>query len=170
MTIPGVSYTHSDFPTLQILSKLLSQNFLHTEIREKGGAYGSGVQAGSAISFYSYRDPNVERTLDTFLKSYDWLKNPSNYTDDDIEAAKLTLFSQLDAPIVPSRKGLSEFKQCLTWEMKQRHRDGIFSSTRDDILAVTEKYFVSNIPHAITVVGNEQLHSSLDSSWKVEAW
>ena len=55
-SVQGVPYTHADYPTLQILSRLLYWKFLHREIREKGGAYGGGAtcQPG-AFSFFSYR-------------------------------------------------------------------------------------------------------------------
>ncbi len=38
--------------------------YLHKEIREKGGAYGSGCKysADGYLAFYSYRDPNHLQT------------------------------------------------------------------------------------------------------------
>ncbi|XP_015767644.1 PREDICTED: presequence protease, mitochondrial-like [Acropora digitifera] len=53
LTVP---YTHQDFAKLRILANLMSAKFLHREIREKGGAYGSGAKiSGGIFSFYSYR-------------------------------------------------------------------------------------------------------------------
>lgn len=38
----------------------MSNEILHREIREKGGAYGSGCRVGDGvINFFSYRDPNL---------------------------------------------------------------------------------------------------------------
>ena len=34
----------------RVLASVLSSKFLHTEIREKGGAYGGGAVAGKRIS------------------------------------------------------------------------------------------------------------------------
>ena len=47
MAVPTVPYTHPDHTALKVLSALLSSKFLHSEIREKGGAYGGGATAGS---------------------------------------------------------------------------------------------------------------------------
>jgi len=58
--------------------RMLSHEYLHNEIREKGGAYGGGAGQGSgSINFYAYRDPNVERTLEVFDNSAKWLKSDS---------------------------------------------------------------------------------------------
>ena len=53
MAVPTVPYTHPDHPALKVLSALLSSKFLHSEIREKGGAYGGGATAGSGWTNYS---------------------------------------------------------------------------------------------------------------------
>jgi len=39
-------------------------------IREKGGAYGAGcaLDESGLISFYSYRDPQLEKTFENFEK------------------------------------------------------------------------------------------------------
>jgi Zn-dependent M16 (insulinase) family peptidase len=40
----------------------VSSSYLHPEIREKGGAYGSGAMSGEGLwSFYSFRDPNTTK-------------------------------------------------------------------------------------------------------------
>ncbi len=49
-----------------ILAAYLRNGFLHSAIREKGGAYGGGASYdGNACSFrfYSYRDPRLAETF-----------------------------------------------------------------------------------------------------------
>lgn len=43
--------------SLKILARLMTAKFLHTEIREKGGAYGGGAKLSrnGIFTFYSYR-------------------------------------------------------------------------------------------------------------------
>lgn len=43
--------------SLKILARLMTAKFLHTEIREKGGAYGGGAKLSHSgvFTFYSYR-------------------------------------------------------------------------------------------------------------------
>ena len=81
LVLPGSpSYTSPDAAPLRVLSRLLSSKYLHTEIREKGGAYGGGCSANptsGTLSFYSYRDPNFEKTLDVFNSSNEWIQQGS---------------------------------------------------------------------------------------------
>lgn len=46
----------------------MENTVLHSEIREKGGAYGSGCKKSNNgyMSFYSYRDPRNIETYDAF--------------------------------------------------------------------------------------------------------
>lgn len=47
----------------------ISNNYLHREIREKGGAYGSGCSVRSIMGtfcLWSYRDPNLINTFKIF--------------------------------------------------------------------------------------------------------
>lgn len=65
----GVPYTHPDYAVLSVLAELMTANFLHKEIREKGGAYGSGFQTDpqkGVITLFSYRDPRNLQTYDSF--------------------------------------------------------------------------------------------------------
>jgi len=60
-----------DFGALLIARELLTYGFLLPSIREKGGAYGAGcsLDDSGVISFYSYRDPNIEKTYVNFDQS-----------------------------------------------------------------------------------------------------
>jgi Zn-dependent M16 (insulinase) family peptidase len=57
LCIPTIPYTHEDSPKLRVLGSLMSSCYLHREIREKGGAYGSGSRHSfdGFFSFFSYR-------------------------------------------------------------------------------------------------------------------
>ena len=43
--------------SIAVMARLLTNKYLHREIREKGGAYGGGAVGGAPgqMSFYSYR-------------------------------------------------------------------------------------------------------------------
>lgn len=48
----------------------MSRGELHKLIREKGGAYGSGVKFNAltgAFSYFSFRDPHILETAENFI-------------------------------------------------------------------------------------------------------
>lgn len=118
----GVPYTHPDGAKLQILSSLLTNHYLHREIREKNGAYGGGARYGGLngiFSFYSYRDPRTLETLSTYNASVDWVLD-RQFTDQEMTEAKLSIFQGIDAPISVSEEGMLQFVNGVSDDMRQR--------------------------------------------------
>jgi len=61
----------------------MTSSYLHREIREQNGAYGGGARYhfnSGIFSFYSYRDANADKTIDTYTKSIDWVLT-NQFTD-----------------------------------------------------------------------------------------
>lgn len=166
-----VSFTHSDSSMLRVASVLIGSNFLHREIREKGGAYGSGASIGvnGLFSYSSYRDPNILKTLDVFKRAPEWLLN-TKLTEKELDEAKLQIFQDLDSPSSPNAKAYPKFIYGITDELKQKRREEILNATRDDIFRATKDHLLSNNFSSTAVLGSietcpvEILESS---DWKV---
>lgn len=136
MSFPTVQYTHKDSVHLRLLASYLRSKFLLPNIREKNGAYGGGASMNAMdgiFSFYSYRDPNPLNTVKTFTDSLDWIAS-KNISQSELQECKLTLLSQLDAPMDIDKKGLEQFTSGLTDEQRQRTRNTIFEATSSDIV------------------------------------
>jgi len=160
-SLPSVAYTHADSPKLKVLSSLLSSCYLHTEIREKGGAYGGGATSGGdgTFAFYSYRDPNLLETLKVYEGSVGWVANQRSSPDADrlLEEAKVKIFSGLDQPVSPSGKGSGLFAKGITYEMKQRFRDGVFATSWANLRDVAHRYLEQPESHtSVAILGNEK--------------
>ena len=69
--IGPTSFNYKEYGPMIVLGELMTYNSLHPLIREKGGAYGSGcnVNESGTFSMYSYRDPKIEQTYESFEKS-----------------------------------------------------------------------------------------------------
>jgi Zn-dependent M16 (insulinase) family peptidase len=121
MCLKTVPYVHKDGAALQMLSQLLTHKHLHHEIREKGGAYGGGAfhrGAGGIFGFYSYRDPNVPNTLKVMEGAGEYALQ-RQWTERDLEEAKLSVFQGVDAPTSVSEEGMVYFLDGITDEMRQ---------------------------------------------------
>ncbi|KAI7860572.1 peptidase M16C associated-domain-containing protein [Circinella umbellata] len=165
----GVPYTHADGAKLQVLSSLMTNHYLHREIREKNGAYGGGARyAGlnGLLSFYSYRDPRTLETLQTYASATNWVLD-RKFTDQEMTEAKLSIFQGVDAPVSVSEEGMLQFVNGVSDDMRQRRREQLLAVSQNDIRQVAEQYLkTDNVSMAILGEANEKLMN--DSSWTVQ--
>lgn len=172
--IATVPYTDPDYASLQILSKLITSIYLHTEIREKGGAYGGGAKVTSegVFTFYSYRDPNSTRSFDIFDNTYEFLiRHPFKQTD--IDEAKFGIFQRIDAPIPPSNRGITKFLHNLTYDDIQQQRERLKAVGKDELMHVAKKYLdpaQTNLTIGRSLIGpiNSALSNRQSENWTIE--
>jgi Zn-dependent M16 (insulinase) family peptidase len=112
---PTVPSGHPDAPILSVLSAFLRNGYLHTSIREQGGAYGGGASHDANIAafrFFSYRDPRLVDTLADFDASVRWLLEHTHDTL-ALEEAILSVISGLDKPGSPAGEAKRHFYETL---------------------------------------------------------
>uniref|UniRef100_A0A6G1SA68 Presequence protease, mitochondrial n=1 Tax=Aceria tosichella TaxID=561515 RepID=A0A6G1SA68_9ACAR len=139
VTVPRL---HKHHAKLAIMSKLISSKYLLREIREKGGAYGAGARLSNSglLHFYSYRDPNTDKTIKAFDDSCNWLVEGEEYNERDIEESKLGVFQDIDKPVEPGRRGLNYFTTGETDDMRQDYRKRLLDVNKDDVVKVAKKF------------------------------
>ncbi|XP_068091898.1 presequence protease, mitochondrial isoform X2 [Hyperolius riggenbachi] len=162
-----VPYTHPDYASLRILARVMTAKFLHGEIREKGGAYGGGAKLNfdGVFAFYSYRDPNCLSTLSSFDKAIEWAK-AGKFSQQDIDEAKLSVFSAVDSPVAPSDKGMGLFLNGVSDEMRQKHREQLFAVSHTDLSDVAYKYLtIGHSTRGAAILGPENPGVAKDPTW-----
>lgn len=165
--VETIPYTHQDYPILRVLARMMSAKYLHREIREKGGAYGSGAVCSSGVfGFFSYRDPNSNKTLEVFDDAVKWVVD-DKFLPEDIDEAKLSVFQQTDKPVTPGNTGMTLFLSGVTDEMRQTMRERLFEVTRQDLTTVAQKYLTGNRPQAVSFIGPENQNVQSDNTWNV---
>lgn len=173
--VATVPYEHPDSARLRILARLLSAKFLHAEIREKGGAYGGGATSSPSsglFTFYSYRDPNCSKTLDVFERARDKVVK-GDFSDRDVDEAKLSVFQAVDSPVLPGARGLRLYLSGVTDDLFQEQRMRLKSTTRADLMRVADVYLKAE-KFSTTVIGPEATGGELaagsgsSSDWVVE--
>lgn len=159
MALATVPYVHHDSAPLQVLSQLLTHKHLHHEIREKGGAYGGGAYARSlsgVFGYYSYRDPNPQKTVETMQSAGSWARD-KNWSDRDLEEAKLSVFQAVDAPESVSEEGMMRFLSGVDEDMEQTKREALLDVQKQDLVNVADKYLVNEISQAnLAIIGEKQ--------------
>jgi Zn-dependent M16 (insulinase) family peptidase len=142
---PTVTMEHADAAALSVLGGFMRNGFLHTAVREKGGAYGGGATHDTniaAFKFYSYRDPRLQATLDDFDRAIDWVLE-NNHNERQLEEAVLGVIGSMDKPGSPSGEAKAAFHNDLhgrTVDKLQQFRQRVLQVTMDDLRRVTETY------------------------------
>lgn len=162
---PTVPEQDEDAAALSVLAGVLRNGFLHSELREKGGAYGGGAthDSGNGVfRFYSYRDPNLEKTFDVFGQAIDWIVD-TDIGFDPIEESILGIVASVDAPSSPAGEAKQSFQNGLFGRdaaYRRQLRDRVLAVTIDDVKRVAQTYLRGDVSRA--VVTNETTANSLD--------
>ncbi|TXR53474.1 insulinase family protein [Reinekea thalattae] len=144
-----VAPEHPDSAALTILAGVLRNNYLHTAVREQGGAYGGGAShdnSNGVFRFYSYRDPRLEETLEDFSKSLNWLEKTS-ISDDQVEQSILGVVSSLDKPGSPAGEAKAAYQNLLfnrSDDFRKYYREQLLSVTSKQLVDVAGRYLTDD--------------------------
>jgi Zn-dependent M16 (insulinase) family peptidase len=152
----GLPYTG----TLKILRTILSYDYMWLQIRVKGGAYGcmSGFDRSGDSYFVSYRDPNLDRTMEVYEQVPDYVRN---FAADEREMTKYIIgtISALDTPLNPAAAGarsLTAWMSKITFDQIQKERDEILSADEEAIRALVPYMEAILSAQCLCVIGNEE--------------
>lgn len=165
---PAVAIAHPDATALMVLAVYLRNGYLHSAIREKGGAYGGGASYdGNACSFrfYSYRDPRLAETFQDFEASIHWLMNTEQQAY-QLEEAILGLVSSMDKPGSPAGEAIGSCYALLHGRrpaFRKQMRERLLQVTLEDIKRVAKQYLIDQNPTKAVVapIAKKQLLSDL---------
>lgn len=152
----GVEYTGA----LQILKVILSYDYLWQNVRVKGGAYGCMSSFNRIGEGYlvSYRDPNLEKTMEIYEGVVDYLKN-FNVDDRDMNKFIIGTISNIDRPMNPAAKGsrsMNLYMNHVSAEMIREERNQILDAQQADIRALADVLQALLDAHELCVIGSEE--------------
>jgi len=162
---PTVTMEHEDAAALSVLGGFLRNGYLHTAIREQGGAYGGGASQdtnNAAFKFFSYRDPRLQETLDDFDNAIDWMLEKT-HDERQLEEAILGVIGSMDKPGSPSGEASAAFHNSLhgrTREKLQAFRQRVLKVDIEDLKRVAETY-LKNGEASIAVITSAATHEEI---------
>jgi Zn-dependent M16 (insulinase) family peptidase len=152
---------HPDAGALAVAAELLTHQFLHTSIREKGGAYGgvAGYLAGAGVfSLKSYRDPRLAGTFADFAAAIDGLMT-AQFSVEQIEEAIITVIKGLDRPLSPLDEvlvALGQQRRGITMAHRAALRTAVLNCTMADVKAVVSRWLHGVAPQRAAFVGDSK--------------
>ena len=145
---------------LKVLKVMMGYEYLWMNVRVKGGAYGCMCGFGRAGDCYftSYRDPNLEKTVEVYEQASAFVKG---FEADERTMTQYIIgaISELDMPMNPAAKGLrslSAYMTGITDEMLQKERDQVLSADQESIRQLGEYIDAFMDEDCLCVVGNAQ--------------
>ncbi len=152
----GLKYTGA----LQVLKTMLSYEYLWTQVRVKGGAYGCMLRFGlnGDCYFVSYRDPHLKKTVEVYENAAQAIANL------EIDERTMTQYiigaiSELDTPLTPQGMGnmsLAAYMNGKSYEDMQKNRDELLGCTPDILRGLSAYVEAFMEDGALCVVGNAE--------------
>ena len=139
----GVNYDLLVWPMARqadrkVLARVMSYEYLWHHIREVGGAYGTGMLTADGVEYlYTYRDPHLTESYDTFAKGPAELA-AREYTEKDLNEFIVGTVAKLDTPRKPraEAKELDRRYFCgITAEMMAADRKALCTVDADTLKA-----------------------------------
>lgn len=125
--------------TMRILTNILRTGYLWNQVRVLGGAYGSGFapERTGVVSFWSYRDPHLERTLEVYAGVSDYLEK-LELSDAELSKAIIATIGDMDKPLTPAEKGglaAGRYIIGFSQEEVQQERDEVLNAKQAELEA-----------------------------------
>jgi presequence protease len=131
-----------------VVARFLRTGYLWDNVRVLGGAYGGFCvfsPFSGLVSFLSYRDPNLEKTIDVYDSAADALITAAEAMESDPEALATAIIGTIgdkDSALSPDQKGYTAFQQWLineSAEYRQKYRSEILNTKPSDFRDFAER-------------------------------
>ena len=123
--MPAPHYSDPDSSLLTIGAHLIRLDYILSEIRFKGNAYGARFTYNpydAVLSQASYRDPHVARTINVFEQTVDYVKQVE-WTQVDIDRAIIATAKDGEKPIRPSQAASGALSQYLVGQTREMREE-----------------------------------------------
>ncbi len=143
---------------MRVLANLVSREYLHNNIRAKGGAYGTGLSINkNSLSVFSYRDPNLVETIDVY-KGMGASLLERNISQENLNQVIIGSMNAFDPPYTPSQKGyvdMSRYISGLSLEEVERRMKEALDTKPEDIRAYANMLEKAMEEDYLVVLGNK---------------
>ena len=145
---------------MKVFENAVGTDYLWKNVRVLGGAYGCmcGFNGDGSSYFVSYRDPNLEKTLDTYKGVIEYLTN-FQATEEEMVKYIIGAVGTYDFPKSPSNKGFRSLVSYLnkkTVEDYKLEKSQIIDATEQDIKNIV-KYIEAIVEqNNVCVIGNDK--------------
>jgi len=158
-----------------VINPYLRGTYIWDKIRVLGGAYGGFSifdQQSGAFNFVSYRDPNLDQSLEAFDQAAGYLRT-LDLSDAELTKALIGAIGEVDGYQLPDAKGFTSMVRHLLGikdEERQRLRDEMLATSPADFHAFADALDAARPESAVVVLGSADAvkNSQLNQSGELE--
>ncbi len=142
-----------------VITRFLRTAWLWDRVRVLGGAYGafcSFSHLSGTLTFVSYRDPNLTKTVDTFDQTMEFLQSV-DLEDEELTKSVIGTIGDMDRHLLPDAKGYTSMVRYLngdTEEKRQKLREEVLNTSAKDFRAFAEALKGVNTNGLVKVIGS----------------
>jgi hypothetical protein len=121
-----------------VITRFIRTAWLWDQVRVQGGAYGAFClfdRLSGTLTFVSYRDPNLERTLGAFDETSRFLKK-TDLGESELTKAIIGAIGDLDTHMLPDAKGYASMGRYLSEDTESTRQQ-----MRSEILCTEPSHF-----------------------------
>jgi len=141
-----------------VLKNAISLDYLWMQVRVHGGAYGCHIQIlpDGRLGFASYRDPNIDRTMNVYQDVVDYIKS-LNPDDETLLKYKIGAFSSISIVMHDSEKANTAINRYFAGSTKEdriKLRRELVNTTKEDLKDLASMFEEALNESCMCVVGN----------------
>ncbi|MBQ9071117.1 MAG: insulinase family protein [Clostridia bacterium] len=143
--------------SLAVARSILSFGYLWNTIRVQGGAYGAGFirRNSGVVGYYTYRDPDANRSLKCFRESSDYLRAVAA-SGESIENFIIGAVGDSDPLITPKVMGalaIGAYIRGESYENRALRRNEMLKTGPDDLVRIADLLDKVTVDSGVCVVG-----------------
>lgn len=150
----GADYT----PETLVLSHLMTFDWLWSQVRVRGGAYGTGfaVNPNGTMSAYSYRDPDPMNALAAYRGAGDYLEQAADIDLEQMIIGAIASTEPLLSPAAAIRIEDTRRFRGISYESRAKAREKILKMTVEDLRALAPVIREAMSKAAVCIVANQE--------------
>lgn len=151
---------HRYVGAMAVLETILRYEYLWTKIRIQGGAYGATArfELNGLGVFASYRDPQLEKSLQAYKELASWLKTVA-FPERELNKYVIGTISGMDVPLTNTMrldKAAVQYLKQIPDSLRQRIRNEVLQVTNEDLQKLGQVVEDMLSDGLICVVGGKQ--------------
>ena len=146
--------------SVRVITRYLRTSWLWDRVRVRGGAYGAFCnfdKFSGVLTFLSYRDPNLRKTIEAFDETATFLRK-GTLSDAELRKGIIGAIGDMDAYMFPDAKGYASMIRYLTGNTEkdmQQVRDEVFATTAQDFKRFADVLDEVAQHGLVTILGSE---------------